>query len=91
MRRRELFEYAIATAAAWPASARSQQGAIPVIGFLSGGSGGDLSPDIDGLQQGLAESGYVLGRDLRIEYRWAEGQFDRLSALAADLTTRRLP
>jgi putative ABC transport system substrate-binding protein len=91
MRRRELFEYAIATATAWPASARSQQGAIPVIGFLSGGSRGDpQSPDIDGLQQGLAESGYVVGRDLRIEYRWAEGQFDRLSALAGELTTRQV-
>ena len=91
MRRRELFEYAIAAAAAWPACARSQQRAIPVIGFLSGASGGDpRSSDIDGLRQGLAESGYVLGRNLKIEYRWAEGQFDRLSALAADLTSRQV-
>jgi putative ABC transport system substrate-binding protein len=91
MRRRERLEYAIVAAVAWPASARSQQGVIPVIGFLSGGSrGGPQSPDIDGLQQGLGESGYVVGRDLRIEYRWAEGQFDRLSALAADLTTRQV-
>jgi putative tryptophan/tyrosine transport system substrate-binding protein len=91
MRRRELLEYAIVAAAAWPASAHSQQGAIPVIGFLSGGSrSGPQSPDIDVLQQGLAESGYVVGRDLRIESRWAEGQFDRLSALAADLTSRQV-
>jgi putative ABC transport system substrate-binding protein len=56
-----------------------------------GGRGGPRSPpDIDGLRQGLAESGFVLGRDLNIEYRWAEGQFDRLSALAADLTSRRV-
>ena len=88
-RRRELLEYAIVAAAAWPASARSQQGAIPVIGFLSGASRGQ-APDIESFQQGLAESGYVLERDLRIEYRWAEGQFDRLSALAADLTSRRV-
>jgi putative ABC transport system substrate-binding protein len=90
MRRRELFQYAIVAAAAWPASARSQQGPIPVIGFLSGASRDPQSPDIDTLRQALAESGYVLGRDLSIEYRWAEGQFDRLSALAADLTSRQV-
>ena len=86
MRRREFVKYAAMAAAAWPVCARSQQQAMPVIGFLSGGGRGD----VDGLRQGLAESGYVLGRDLNIEYRWAEGQFDRLSALAADLTSRRV-
>jgi putative ABC transport system substrate-binding protein len=92
MRRRELFKYAAIAAAAWPVWARSQQQAMPVIGFLSGGSrGGPRSPpDIDGLRQGLAEAGYVLGRDVNIEYRWAEGEFDRLSALAADLASRRV-
>jgi putative ABC transport system substrate-binding protein len=91
MRRRELFQYAIVATTAWPASARGQQGPIHVIGFLSGASGGGpQSPDIDGLRQGLAESDYVVGRDLRIEYRWAGGQFDRLSALAADLTGRQV-
>jgi putative tryptophan/tyrosine transport system substrate-binding protein len=91
MRRRELLEYAIVAAAAWTASARSQQVAIPVIGFLSGGSRDPpRAPDMDGLRQGLAESGYVLDRDLSIEYRFAEGQFDRLSALAADLTSRQV-
>jgi putative ABC transport system substrate-binding protein len=59
---------------------------MPVIGYLSGGSG--PGPDDDGFGQGLAEGGYVLGRNLNIEYRWAEGKFDRLPALAADLTSR---
>jgi putative ABC transport system substrate-binding protein len=91
MRRRELVKYAAIAAAAWPGCARSQQQAMPMIGFLSGGSrGGPRLPDIDGLRQGLAESGYVLGRDLDIEYRWADGQFDHLSALAADLTSHRV-
>ena len=90
MRRRELFGYAIVAATAWTASARSQQAAFPTIGFLSGASRDPPPPDIDGLRQGLAEHGYVLGRDLSIEYRWAEGQFDRLPALAADLTSHQV-
>jgi putative ABC transport system substrate-binding protein len=69
-------------------AAHAQQQTMPVIGFLSGASGPGL--DIDGLSQGLAEGGYVLGRNLNIEYRWAEGQFDRFPALAADLTSRRV-
>jgi putative ABC transport system substrate-binding protein len=75
-----------------PSAVSAQQKLMPVIGFLSGGSRDPQSPDIagDSLRQALAESGYVLGRDLSIEYRWAEGQFDRLSALAADLTSRRV-
>jgi putative tryptophan/tyrosine transport system substrate-binding protein len=67
-------------------AAHAQQQTMPVIGYLSGASGPD--PDINGLGQGLAEGGYVLGRNLNIEYRLAEGQFDRLPALAADLTSR---
>ena len=66
--------------------AHAQQQTMPVIGYLSGGSG--PGPDDDGFGQGLAKGGYVLGRNLNIEYRWAEGQFDRLPALAADLTSR---
>lgn len=69
-------------------AAHAQQQTMPVIGFLSGASA--PGPDIDGLGQGLAEGGYVLGRNLDIEYRWAEGQFDRLPALAGDLTSRRV-
>ena len=69
-------------------AAHAQQQTVPVIGYLTGGSG--PGPDIDGLGQGLAEGGYVVGRNLNIEYRWAEGQFDRLPALAADLISRRV-
>jgi putative ABC transport system substrate-binding protein len=66
-------------------AAAPQQQTMPVIGYLSGASG--PGPE-DGFGQGLAEGGYFLGRNLNIEYRWAEGQFDRLPALAADLTSR---
>ena len=69
-------------------AAHAQEQTMPVIGFLSGASG--PGPDTDGLGQGLAEGGYVLGRNLNIEYRWAKGQFDRFPALAADLTSRRV-
>src|SRR5215469_16492815 len=66
-------------------AAHAQQQTVPVIGYLSGASG--PGPD-DGFGQGLAEGSYVLGRNLNSEYRWAEGQFDRFPALAADLTSR---
>jgi putative ABC transport system substrate-binding protein len=69
-------------------AAHAQQQTMPVIGYLSGASGPNPPDGLDGLGQGLAEGGYVLGRNLNIEYRWAEGQFDRLPALAADLTSR---
>jgi putative ABC transport system substrate-binding protein len=70
-------------------AAHAQQQTMPVIGFLSGASGPGPD-DTNGLGRGLAEGGYVLGRNLNIEYRWAEGQFDRFPALAADLTTRQV-
>jgi putative ABC transport system substrate-binding protein len=85
MRRRELM-LLLGGAMTASRAIRAQQKAMPVIGYLSGGSG--PGPDTDGLGQGLAEGGYVLGRNLNVEYRWAEGQFDRLPALAADLTSR---
>jgi putative ABC transport system substrate-binding protein len=89
MRRRELV-LLLGGAMTAARALRAQPKGMPVIGFLSGASRDPHAPDMDGLRQGLAESGYVLGRDLSIEYRFAEGQFDRLSALAADLTSRQV-
>src|SRR6266478_5306304 len=72
-------------AVVWPLAARGQQPAMPVIGYLNSGSPESDTPRLTGLRRGLNETGYVEGRNLVIEYRWAGNQADRLSALAADL------
>jgi len=77
-------------AAAWPLGARAQQAAIPVIGYLNFGSPESDASRLTGLRRGLSESGYVEGRNLVIEYRWAGNQADRLPALAADLVQLRV-
>src|SRR5215467_5704154 len=77
-------------AAAWPFAVRAQQPAMPMIGFLSGVSPGPFAQRLAAFRQGLNETGFIEGRNVAIEYRWAEGQYDRLPALATDLVGRRV-
>jgi putative ABC transport system substrate-binding protein len=76
--------------AAWALPARAQAPAMPVIGYLSPESPGPFASRIKAFREGLAETGYAEGRNVEIEFRWAEGQYDRLPALAADLVNRRV-
>jgi putative ABC transport system substrate-binding protein len=89
MRRRE-FITLLGGAATWPVTARAQQPALPVIGFLHSASPGPYARLVAALQQGLAQAGYVAGRNVAFEFRWADDQYDRLPALAADLVARQV-
>ena len=77
-------------AIARPFGVRAQQKAMPVIGLLIGTSPGPFAPFLSAFRRGLSESGYVEGQNVAIEYRWAEGRYDRLPALAADLVARKV-
>jgi putative tryptophan/tyrosine transport system substrate-binding protein len=89
MRRRELV-LLMGAAMTAPRVLRAQQKAMPVIGWLSSGSPGPFAPFVTAFHQGLSETGYVEGQNVAIEYRWAEGRYDRLPALAADLVDSKV-
>ena len=89
IRRRELVG-ALGAAAAWPVAARAQQPAMPVVGFLGGPSAAPYARYVAAVHQGLKEVGYVEHQNVAMEYRWADGQYDRLPAMASDLVSRHV-
>src|SRR6266478_7572896 len=89
MRRRELM-LLLGGAMTAPRAARAQQKTMPVIGYLGSESPGPMAPFVAAFLQGLSETGYVEGQNVAIEYRWAEGDYNRLAALAADLVRRKV-
>jgi putative ABC transport system substrate-binding protein len=88
--RRRTFIAGMASAAAWPVVARAQQSTVPVVGYLGSRSIADMTAFLTAYRAGLSEVGYVEGRNLTIEYRWAEGQYDRMPELVADLVQRNV-
>jgi len=84
VRRRDFIKVIVGSAAAWPWAARAQQPVLPVIGFVNSASRQDYEPQVAAFLKGLGEAGFVEGRSVAIEYRWAEDHVDRLPALLAD-------
>jgi putative ABC transport system substrate-binding protein len=89
MRRREVLLFLGGATAAWPHPLRAQQKAMPVVGYLSPTSPASDARTVAAFRQGLSEAGYVEGQNLAIEYRWAEGHYDRLPRLAPTSSTAR--
>ena len=90
MRRREFIKLLSGAVTAWPLTVRAQQQPMPVVGFLNAASPGPLRQQVAAFREGLKESDYVEGRNVAVEYRWAEGQYDRLPALVADLVRQQV-
>jgi len=90
MRRRDFIAGAAGLSAAWPLAVRAQQPTIPVIGLLGSATAREWAPSVAAFLRGLSEAGFAEGRDVAIEYRWAESQYDRLPSLAAELIQRQV-
>src|SRR5436190_18892326 len=90
MKRREFIKLIGGTASAWPLAARAQQPSIPVVGFLGATTPEASATQVEAIRGGLSETGFVDGHSVKIEYRWAEGRYAELPALAADLVSRNV-
>ena len=89
MKRRTLIGL-LGSVASWPLTIRAQQKPMPMVGFLGVGSPGSFAPHVAAFRKGLSEFGYIEGKTVAVEYRWAEGHDDRLPAMAADLVAHRV-